>query len=84
MDDSYRVEFEDEPDPRDLAFLEDHMARAAVDGCRCRRREGVRGSCTQGWSDRRRSIRRHVGRGLSASCRMGRRDTAGTAVSGER
>ena len=31
MDDSYRVEFEDEPDPRDLAFLEDHMAQAAVE-----------------------------------------------------
>ena len=30
MDDSYHVEFEDEPDPSDLAFLEDHMARAAV------------------------------------------------------
>lgn len=31
MDDSYHVEFEDEPDPMDLAFLEDRMARAAVD-----------------------------------------------------
>ena len=31
MDDSYRVEFEDEPYPRDLAFLEDHMAQAAVE-----------------------------------------------------
>ena len=31
MDDSYRFEFEDEPDPRDLAFLEDRMARAAVE-----------------------------------------------------
>lgn len=31
MDDSYRVEFEDKPCPLDLAFLEDHMARAAID-----------------------------------------------------
>ena len=31
MDDSYCVEFDDEPDPRDLAFLEDHMAQAAVE-----------------------------------------------------
>ena len=31
MDDSYRVEFEDEPDARDLAFLEDRMAQAAVE-----------------------------------------------------
>ena len=31
MDDSYRVEFEDRPCPLDLAFLEDHMARAAID-----------------------------------------------------
>ncbi len=31
MDDSYRVEFEDEPDAMDLAFLEDRMARAAVE-----------------------------------------------------
>lgn len=31
MDDSYRVEFEDEPCPLDLAFLEDHMAQAAID-----------------------------------------------------
>jgi GNAT superfamily N-acetyltransferase len=30
MDDSYRVDFEDDPDPRDLAFLEDRMAQAAV------------------------------------------------------
>ncbi len=29
--DSYRIEFEDEPDPRDLALLEDHMAQAAVE-----------------------------------------------------
>jgi GNAT superfamily N-acetyltransferase len=31
MEDSYRIKFEDDPDPRDLAFLEDHMARAAVE-----------------------------------------------------
>ena len=31
VDDSYRVEFEDEPDPMDLAFLEDRMALAAVE-----------------------------------------------------
>ena len=31
MDDSYRFEFEAEPDPRDLAFLEDRMAQAAVE-----------------------------------------------------
>ncbi len=30
MDDSYGVDFEDDPDPRDLAFLEDRMAQAAV------------------------------------------------------
>lgn len=29
--DPYRIEFEDEPDPRDLALLEDRMAQAAVE-----------------------------------------------------
>ena len=30
MGDAYSLEFEDQPDPGDLAFLEDHMAQAAV------------------------------------------------------
>lgn len=28
---TYCVDFEDDPDPRDLAFLEDHMAQAAIE-----------------------------------------------------
>ena len=43
MDPSYHVVVEHEPDPLDLAFLEERMAEAAVAGRRGRRRAGVRG-----------------------------------------
>ena len=43
MDDSYSVEFEDEPDPMGSRVPGGSHGAGRGRGCRCRRREGVRG-----------------------------------------
>ena len=61
-------------DPMDLAFLEDRMARAAVDAAGVGdEKEFAVVVRKDGQSSP--EVRSHVGRGLSASCRVGRRDT---------